>query len=557
MAPNAGVLNESPLAAEHLLYKGHWWKNRGIRNLNILLFLPLISSFANGYDGSMMNGLQSVTEWQEFFNHPKGGTLGLFNAIQNIGSLCAFPFTPYSADVLGRKYTVIIGAVIICVGTAIQTASQNFSMFIGARWLIGFGTSFAQLASPLLVTETAYPTQRPALSSLYNTMWFSGAIVAAWSTFGTFHINTSWSWRVPSVLQALPSIFQVFLMWFLPESPRFLIRKGRDEEAIAILTKYHANGNREDPLIEFEYNEIKEAIAAEEEAKKAVSFLQLFSNRANLRRMRIIIAIGFFSQWSGNGLISYYFNLILTGIGITSTFDQTLINGILQIWNFAIAISASLLTERLGRRTMFLISTAGMAFWYMFITVCGGVYRNSIDLNPDGSVKNDPNTGKPEKGNVSAAHTFIAMVFLYNALYAIAYTPLLVSYTVEILPYKIRAKGLAVMNLTVTAALVFNQYTNPIAWDALNWKYYIIYTVWNCLEFVYIYLFAVETKGRTLEETALLFEDQKSADVLVNRAGVHGGHLANEEKKGNISPVNSSDEKIALADDHLQHVERL
>jgi sugar porter (SP) family MFS transporter len=555
MAP-AAAIGALPISADsqHLLWQGRWWHNRGIRNLNFLLFLPLISSFANGYDGSMMNGLQDLTNWQAFFHHPKGGTLGLFNAIQNIGSICAIPFAPYAADIVGRKHTIIFGAFIVCIGTGIQTGAQNFGMFIGARWLVGFGTAFAQLASPLLITETAYPTQRPALSSLFNTMWFSGAIVAAWSTFGTFHIDNSWSWRIPSVLQALPSIIQVFTLWFIPESPRFLVKKGRDAEAIAILTKYHANGNRDDPLIDFEYNEIKEAIALEEHYKKSASFAQLFNTRANLRRMRIIIAIGFFSQWSGNGLISYYFNLILTGIGITTTFDQTLINGILQIWNFAIAITASLLTERLGRRTLFLWSTAGMTLWYMMITVCGGVYRHSLKFDDAGKVENDPATGKPMAGNVSAAHTFIAMVFLYNALYAIAYTPLLVSYTMEILPYKIRAKGLAVMNLTVTAALVFNQYTNPIAWEALNWKYYIVYTVWNAFETFYIYLFAVETKGRTLEETAVLFDDPDVANDLGAHAAAAAAH---GEKHGAISPDNSSDEKIHGSDDQLQHVERL
>ncbi|KAF8320427.1 hexose transporter [Clavulina sp. PMI_390] len=545
MAPNTGVLSESALGAEHLLWQGKWWQNKGIRNLNLMLFLPLVSSFANGFDGSMMNGLQSLSSWRAFFNNPAGGRLGLFNAIQNIGSICGIPFAPYSADYLGRKPTIIFGAFVVCIGVALQTASQNFSMFIGARWLIGFGTSFTQLASPLLVTETAYPSQRAALSSLYNSMWFSGAIVAAWSTFGTFHITNNWSWRIPSLLQGLVSVIQIFTLWFIPESPRFLVRKGEDEKALQILAKYHANGDRDDPLIEFEYNEIKEAIRMEEEAKQATSFAQLFNTIGNLRRMRIVIAIAFFSQWSGNGLISYYFNLILNGIGITSTFDQTLINGILQIWNFAIAITSSLVTERFGRRPMFIVSTAGMTLFYMFITVCGGVYQNSLTFNPDGTVANDPKTGKVMAGNTGAAHTYIAMVFLFNAFYAIAYTPLLVSYTVEILPYKIRAKGLAVMNLSVTAALVFNQYTNPIAWAHLNYKYYIVYTVWNFFETIYIYLFAVETKGRTLEETALLFDNPEIATNLAARANVHGGHLAQAEALEKDKPSHSSQDNIS------------
>jgi len=302
--------------------------------------------------------------------------------------------------------------------------------------------------------------------------------------------------------------------------------KGQEEEAARVLGKYHANGNVNDPLVQFELNEIREAIRLEEETKKSVSFLALFSNGANLRRMRIIIGIGFFSQWSGNGLISYYLNLVLTAVGIVEDWKQTLINGCLQIYNLIIAISASLLTERLGRRTLFLWSTAGMCLFYTFITVTGAVYHNTSVIDPTDADK------VLVPGNQSAAHAFIAMVFLYSFAYDIAYTPLLVSYTVEILPYQIRAKGLAVMNLTVTAALVFNQYINPIAWKALNWHYYIVYSVWIFLEYIYIYFFAVETKGTTLEECALLFEGKGKSELLRQRVEHHDEVSDEKASKG-------------------------
>ena len=63
-------------------------------------------------------------------------------------------------------------------------------------------------------------------------------------TFGTFNVPTSWAWRIPSAIQALPSVIQVFLIWFIPESPRWLCSKGREEEALRILAYYHANGDR-------------------------------------------------------------------------------------------------------------------------------------------------------------------------------------------------------------------------------------------------------------------------------------------------------------------------
>lgn len=147
--------------------------------------------------------------------------------------------------------------------------------------------------------------------------------------------------------------------------------QNRDAEAINILGKYHANGNPSDPLVVLEYQEIREAMILEKEIAGETSYLTLFKSAGNLKRMRIIIALGFFSQWSGNGLFSYYLNEIfqVSGcvtekgvegvdnkfqtLGITSPGMKTLLNGVLQIWNLIMALGAALLVDRLGRRTLF------------------------------------------------------------------------------------------------------------------------------------------------------------------------------------------------------------
>lgn len=345
-----------------------------------------------------MNGLQSLTQWQEAFNHPTGGMLGLLNAIQNIGCLAAYPFSPYLSDGIGRRPTIFIGALIMLGATALQTASQNVNMFIGARFLIGFGLTFAANAAPMLVTEISYPPYRASLTSLYNSLWFSGAIVAAWTTFGSFQIPTSWAWRLPSVLQGLPSVVQVALIFFAPESPRWLISKGRDAQALKTLAYYHADGNDQDPLVQYEYEEIRAAIHFDRTVAANVGWKSLFTKRGNLKRLRIIIAIAFFSQWSGNGLISYYLNKVFNGIGITDPTTQLLINGILQIYNLIIATIASFFVERLGRRLLFLSSCVGMLIFFSLMTACTAVFANT--------------------GNTSAANAVIAFIFLFNGAYA-------------------------------------------------------------------------------------------------------------------------------------------
>ena len=223
---------------------------------------------------------------------------------QNIGSLAAYPFAPYLSDGIGRKLTIFIGATIMLAAVAVQSAAHNLNMFIAARYvsalivrqtssnvvsisfLIGFGLTFAANAAPMLVTELAYPKYRAQLTALYNSLWYSGNIVyvprrllhfsvfmpcqfrsASWASFGTARINSDWSWRIPSLLQGIPSILQVFLIWFTPESPRWLISKGRNEEALKTLAYYHADGNEEDALVKYEYEEIKAAIEFDREGE--------------------------------------------------------------------------------------------------------------------------------------------------------------------------------------------------------------------------------------------------------------------------------------------------
>ncbi|KZW02872.1 hypothetical protein EXIGLDRAFT_375238 [Exidia glandulosa HHB12029] len=158
-----------------------------------------------------------------------------------------------------------------------------------------------------------------------------------------------------------------------------------------------------------------------------------------------------------------------------------------------------------------------MAVAFSCLTACAGVFQTT--------------------GNEAAAHGVLAFIFLGATFYPLAYTPLLVSYTVELLPFFLRAKGLSVMNLTVLAAIIFGQYVNPIALQAIQWKYYLVYAIWIWFELSYVYLFVVETKGRSLEETAVLFDGEDAVKQLADSAraeaaaGAGEGGEGDEEKK--------------------------
>ncbi|KAG2127486.1 general substrate transporter [Suillus clintonianus] len=497
----AGSVTKGSAAYAQFLHSRPWYRNTRLIILNFWIGIMWITSYSYGYDASMMNGLQSLTQWNKAFGYPSGGKLGLLNAIQTIGALTAYPFAPYMADGLGRRFPIIFGASLMIAATVIQTLSQSVQMFIGARFLIGFGQTFASVASPLLVAEVAYPSQRSQATTMYVSLWFVGSIVAAWTTYGTFNIPTSWAWRIPSALQGVSSLIQVFLIWFVPESPRWLMSKGKEERALEVLAYYHANGDAQDPLVQYEFEEIKTAIAFDREVTGNVGWLSLIKTPGNRRRLRVIIALAFFSQWSGNGLVSFYLNKVFIAIGITSQTTQLLFNGILNTYNFIVNITAGIYCDRVGRRPLFLTSCIGMTVFWIAQTICFSIHQ--------------------ETGSITAGYAVIVFIFLFYGFYNIAFPPLLTSYTVEIFPYPLRAKGYMVFLFMFSLSLIFNQYVNPIALQALQWKYYLVYIFCLCLELAFCYFFIIETKNRSLEETAAIFDGVEGMDQIHDKAATH------------------------------------
>ncbi|KAJ7158744.1 general substrate transporter [Mycena filopes] len=474
------------------IHTGPWWKNRGILWLNVCLMLPLLTSSANGLDSSLINGLQILPDWQFFFHYPRGRMLGVINSAQSIGGLAGLPFTPYASDLLGRRAALFLGSLIMLAGVALQISAWSVAVFICARVLIGFGLTFCLNAAPLLLIELGLPDPaRQNHVALQLLIGILGSIISAWICFGSSYSTVSgdnWSWRAPTLVQAAIPLLQVTLVWFIPESPRFLMSKGYEAKAAKILNKFHANGATEPhPLVQFELAQIRHALRLQEDIDRGTSYWSLFTTPGNRKRMRIIIGIAVFSQWSGNGLVSYYINLVLEGVGITGTHTKATINAGLQIFNLAIAVMASFLVDYMGRRTLLSSQIPGSIFNTMH---------------------------KP-----AAARATIPIIFLFYFFYDLAYTPMLVAYTLEILPYKIRAKGFAVMNLVVFLTSAFNQFVNPWAIDAIGWYYYLAYLAWLAIELAFIYFYIVETKGRTLEETAILFDGAGRQEDLAHMGG--------------------------------------
>ncbi|KAI6777773.1 Sugar transporter [Emericellopsis cladophorae] len=475
-----------------------WTSDPGLRTLYWYCFILLVSSASTGFDGMMFGAVQNFDSWKEFFDSPSDARLGLLGACYQIGSVCSIPFVPIVADRWGRKPALAFGFFTMTAAAIIQGASQNWATFLGGRVLLGFGNSFAQMPSPMLISELAHPQHRARLTTIYNCLWNVGAVVAGWTCFGTDYWPSNWSWRLPSIFQGTPSFFQLIALWWIPESPRFLIAKDRYDEALNILAKYHANGNVDHPTIQFEYNEIRDTIKLEQTANESTSYLDFFRTKGNRYRLAIIVSMGFFSQWSGNAIVSNYSAILYENVGVASSTARLGISAGQFTLGAIVSISFALLVDRFGRRPIWLISTGGMLACLVFWTICYGIYE--------------------QYDQKQATTGVIFFIWLHGFFYSIAWSGLLIGYAIEILPYSMRAKGMMLINMCINGSLALNNQANPIAfafWEGETWKLYTIYCCWVLFELVFIYYFYVETKGPTLEEIAKVFDgpDAKVAAI--------------------------------------------
>ncbi|KAL0765630.1 hypothetical protein CaCOL14_011854 [Colletotrichum acutatum] len=476
-----------------------WYKKPNLRFLYLILIpTGLGVEWTSGFDSSMMNSLQAVSSWFEYFGRPNSSRLGLLSAIYSLGALMAIPFVPYFSERLGRRRTILMGSWIMVLGAGLQAGSRNVDMFLASRWILGFGIPFAIINASSLIGELSYAKERPIMTSLFNASWFVGAIVAAGITFGTFQMSTTWAWRIPSLLQLVPSGCQIVFMPFCPESPRWLISKDRGDEAFAILSKYHSEGENGEEFVRLEYAQIISTIQQEKEVASKFLWADVFRDAAMRRRFMLAGIMGFFTQWSGNGLISFYMKKILNLVGITD--NHTVQKFILgnTCWGFINAVPIALIAPRFARRKMFLTCTIGTACVYTVWTVASA--RFAIEQSQ------------------RAAIPVLVFIFVYSPFYNIGWNALAYTYLVELFPFSQRAKGIAVEQLTVRFAVFFNTYVNPIALDSIGWKYYIVYCVWILVEILTVYMIFPETQGRTLEELSFMFEGKDVQDKVQKNA---------------------------------------
>ena len=394
---------------------------------------------------------------------------------------------PYFADHIGRKWTILLGSSIIFLGVVLQTVAVNIGMFIGARFIIGLGIGCTQSCSPMLITDLSHPQYRAILTTIYNSLWYFGSIIASWTTYGTLTLHSEWSWKAPSLLQAFPSVIRLFLIWLIPESPRYQIIKGRHGHARNTFDRFHAPSSGQE-FVENEFQEVLETMEIEKEfTKRGIS--EVWVTKGNRHRLLIVITAGIFSQTAGSAIISYYIFLVLSQIGITNSRQQLILNGCLTIFNFITVTGISLGVDRFGCRPLFLTATIGMCLSMTGWTIASQQFDAT--------------------GTKAGGRVVVALIFVFMFFFNIAWSGLLIGYVVPIPP------AIPVPDRHAPQCCrwpLFSNYVNPVARVQITYKYYLCYIFWLFIQSTVVYLvyfFYIETKGHAVLETL----DEKAVDA--------------------------------------------
>jgi MFS family permease len=305
-----------------------WYRDPGLRRLNIGILLVFSSATANGFDGSLMNGLLAIPAFKEdLVDRVNTSILGLIIAAISIGGLCALIPAGYFSDKWGRKICLAVGTSLMIATSIVQALTSGPWAFLATKIILGVGIAFILIPAPALATETAHPRNRGMVTACFQTAFYWGAIVSAVATLGGLYIKGSWAWRMPVMMQILFPSLQILGLWIIPESPRFLIANGRKDQALDVLATFHANGDKHDALVVYEYSEICEAIEREAAFATGSTWKLFISTPGNRHRLLICLLVGIMIQWAGNGIgkaHSEQTTIIYGDMTLTSTQSRTI-----------------------------------------------------------------------------------------------------------------------------------------------------------------------------------------------------------------------------------------
>ncbi|KAJ3353397.1 hypothetical protein HDU83_006882 [Entophlyctis luteolus] len=467
--------------------------SRGMWHVYFACFIGFFNAVVNGYDLSIFNNLATFYSFGTAFAgipdfQTSSDRYALTSAILQIGSIVGCLFGGFSSDFFGRRGTMLSGSLVIIVGVILELATTNLNVFMIGRFIVGFGIVQITTSAPIYIVEIAHPQFRSRAGAVYNTGWYVGAIPATVILFAMSYVDTTpLSWQLPVAIQALFSGVVLTGCFFIPESPRWLMDKGRDEEVRRFLVHYHGNEIEDHPIVEFTLNEMREAL---EDARRqnTASYMAFFTSIPMLYRTGLLIAVAFFSQYAGSWFASGFNVIVNSQFGFSSPQQQLGLSIVTAILNFVSAQIGASYVERIGRRPMLIYGSMSYVVCWIVILICLQIFNN-------------------DNSQTAVGIFGWVVVQIFSILYSFTWTPLNALYPVEILPYSARAKGMAFCQLIINAASVIQNWVLIYGVNSYGWKWDAFYCVFNVFAAFIIHMYFVETKGYTLEKIEDIFND--------------------------------------------------
>ncbi|KAL6362921.1 hypothetical protein LRP88_02321 [Fusarium phalaenopsidis] len=470
----------------------------------LVISVCVFDSVAIAYDGSLMGSLNVMKAYQNYFELTTS-TTAVNTCATFLGAILVGPFTGMIIDWKGRKIGLYAACVVNILGAAIAGGAINIAMFIAGRIIIGIGVGLGQTAAGTYVAETTAPSVRPTALGLYFSCWAVGSLLAAGISYGSSGLEPSnWTWRIPSILQAVPPLAVLSLIPFVPESPRWLAYQDRREEALKVLARVNG-ADEQHPQVQTQYREVIDTLEYEKNEGRSVSIADMLKNRANRKRLLLALSVAPLAMLTGSNIITYYFGSMLTQAGLGDSVTQLKVNVCLSSWQLIVAVCGSFMAERLGRRFLALF---GLGLCSIFFYLLAGLTAKFGTSH-----------------NLAGTYGTIACIFLFLGAYSFGITPLTAMYAPEVLPYNMRANGIATQGILIKSCGVLVTMAFPYMMEAIGWKTYIVNASWNMLMCLYIYFQWVETKGLTLEEIDVLFDGEMHVRQDLDLEGVKSGDV--------------------------------
>ncbi|KAI0137686.1 general substrate transporter [Hypoxylon sp. NC0597] len=439
----------------------------------------------------------------------QGNIVSVLQAGCFVGSLAAYPLT----DAFGRKPCLMAAALFTLAGVAMQAAASGHlePMYIG-RFISGLGVGGSSVINPIYVTENAPRAIRGLLTGLYQMFIVTGGMIAFWGNYAvSIHLSGPRQYIVPLAIQGLPALLLFSLMALCNESPRYLARKDRWEDAKAVLTRIR-NLSPDHPYLQDEFQEIADQLDYERRLIGDATFWSLqkemWTVPTNRKRALLSIILMICQQMTGTNAINVYAPQIFKNLGITGTSNSLLSTGVYGIVKvMSCAIFLLFMADSLGRRRSLLFSSVGQAFCMFYI----GLY---VRISP-------PVDGQPVPG---AGYFALVCIFIFAAFFQFGWGP-----ACWILVSEIPAARLRPMNVALGAAtqwlfnfVVARAVPNMLATVGEHgYGTYLIFGSFCVCMFFFVWFFIPETKGISLEHMDELFGAREEEKLEVTESGKH------------------------------------